>query len=169
MVQFADGCEEKDGEEPRTSVRRPNRDRRAIQRHAGLAQRRLRAKATLVRRASGKALALIRWDFAGAWSGDRFIVARSGEAYDAPESQPKLKSQLKYPNLGSPIRGLEQTSFFTRTKGRRRSSAVLALMCVVAAPSPLASQEKSADPANAAAAPPASSADMRRHLDDSSA
>ncbi len=47
-----------------------------------------------------------------------------------------------------------------RSRRSRASSAVLALMCVVAAPSPLASQEKSADPANAAATPPASSADV---------
>jgi hypothetical protein len=47
-----------------------------------------------------------------------------------------------------------------RSRRSRASSAALVLMYVIAAPSPLASQEKSADPANAAAAPLASSADV---------
>jgi hypothetical protein len=47
--------------------------------------------------------------------------------------------------------------------GPRRSkalSAFLTLMCLVAAPSPLVSQEKNTDPANAAAAPPVASSDV---------
>lgn len=47
-----------------------------------------------------------------------------------------------------------------RSRRGRTSAATVALMCVITAASPLAAQDRNADPANAAAAPLASSADV---------